>query len=180
MSHHWLGAVVAILLVLLAAAPFIEKDPAPVAPVTEVATPTVDGDSRVTTAAQPAGAVAPSVPDSSWQRVRTESEQALDAVTEATRDTATRAWEATREGTEHALRSTRDAGAAAWEATVDAGAGAWRETRDRTRGAWEATTSASRDAWQRGRALLDGVIGAGAEPDHTDDSTADHARASDR
>ena len=173
MQFQWLGACVAVVIVLLAASPYISDER------TSSAAPTVTSAPSKSARTAPASAheLAADADQSKWDKARLESSQALGAVSEATRKTATEAWEVTKEkslqawdvtksGADKAAGTTKETTAKVWETTK---AEAQRAA-ESTSQAWERTKSTTRDIWNSIKGAATGADG--NEVTHSKDKAA--------
>lgn len=121
MIHRWLGAVGAVLLILVAAAPHVQSD-------TE----------------------APAPPDAAegWERVGRQGAETLAAASDAARGSVEEAWSLARQRSREAWSRTRDATGAALHAGCDGAARAVDAAGQRAGHAWRRVRDGSARLWR--------------------------------
>ena len=127
MIHQWLGAVGAVLLILVAAAPYVQS-----------------------------GTAAPAPPDAAggWERIGQQGAETLAAASDAARGSVEEAWSLARQRSREAWSRTRDATGAALHAGRDGAARAIDAAGQRAGHAWRQVRDGSARLWQglRGKA----------------------------
>ena len=192
MSFHWIAACATGILVLLAASPYVQDgEPAKKVETGAIAAPTLVAQAASAQTTTPVE-ISQSKPDatgqnthgasssnlsgkrSDWEKAKDESTEAVGAITDATKRTASQAWDKTKEtsakawqatqhGASQAAESTSDATSKAWRATTETANDAASATADGASKAWEATKSASSSFWQKIKDTAKSVTGEKSE-----------------
>ena len=166
MSFQWIAACAAVILVLLAASPYVQDaEPALRAEANSIAASTLLAQATSTetgsqtevtestpdaTGQNPSGASAATLSGkrTDWENAKDESAEAVGAISDATKRTANQAWDKTKETSSKAWQATQEGASRAAESTSAATSDAWKATRETASDAASATAKGANKAWE--------------------------------
>ena len=162
MNLQWIAACAAVVIVLLAASPFInEETPGPIVPHSATSPELADSPAAqgvdATQASGSSGQMVAGASDvSEWSRAKSESMQAVGAISEASAQTASEVWEATKSASSKAWGATKSGAQDVAKATTMTTSGAWQATKSGATQAAGTTAESANAAWQATKSATQG------------------------